>query len=119
LGGLSDLELFESLTGAAARFWGLQDLRLDFVVARRRAREKWDAFFSITPADILLVVLGGRAVLADETVVKAYPDIFGSLTPLGVLQKRVAMDIDELVPALGRAPELDFAAMVSRLSGTG
>ncbi len=119
LGGLSNLELFESLTGSAARFWGLRDLRSDFVVARRREREQWDAFFSITPADILLVVCGGRAVLADETVVRAYPDIFGSLTPVGASQKRVAMDIDDLVSILGRSPGLDFAAMMSRFTGSG
>ena len=59
---LSDEELFASTTENAARIWGI-DNREDLVVARCVDADRWNAFFSIEPADIQAVVIRGRLVL--------------------------------------------------------
>ena len=118
VGGLSEEELFESLTAKAGRFWRMPESNGDLVVARKRRPARWDAFYSITPADILLVMIGGRPVLADETLVSAHPQMFGSLTKLSLPTgaKWVALDTDNLTLELReRLPSGDVSAMLGRI----
>jgi len=118
VGGLSDDELFGSLTGEAARFWNVPERNGDLVIARKKRPARWDAFYSITPADILLVMSAGRAVLADETLVSAHPQMFGSLTKLSLPTgaKWVALDTDELTVELRqRLASGDVDALLGRI----
>jgi hypothetical protein len=101
--------IFASLTRNADRFWGLER-KQDFVVARRRSSEKWDAFFALTPADILAVVRDGQPVLLDRSIAPTCPDgfsLFGG--------KFVRSMVGPLFDAL--APHADAAKLVSRFTG--
>ncbi len=110
-GGVLEETIFASLTRNADRFWGL-DRKQDFVVARRRSSEKWDAFFALTPADILAVVKDGRPVLLDPVLAQTCPDGFSLFAG-----KFVRALVGPLFDAL--APHADSARLVSRLTGAG
>ncbi len=73
LGMLSDRELFQSLTSSPANIWRyrqkgkIQPGRLaDLVVAKKKRAPIWEAFYAISPEDILLVVKNGKVVLCDD-----------------------------------------------------
>jgi cytosine/adenosine deaminase-related metal-dependent hydrolase len=118
LGGLSDSELFNSVTDAAARAWGLQND--DFVIAKRREQDRWAAFFAITPADIMLVVSNGQVAMADDEIVDASPEIGARLAALdlGRTRKWIRMDIEGLEESFeASGGYLDFADTMRRLAG--
>lgn len=118
LGGLSDTELFNALTETARQVWRLEGD--DFVIARRREQDRWAAFFSITPADILLVVSNGHVVMADEEIVEAAPEIGSALSSLDLdgCRKWVRMDVHSLAVSFETsAPSLDFDSTMHRLTG--
>jgi cytosine/adenosine deaminase-related metal-dependent hydrolase len=117
-GGLSDTELFKSITDDAGRAWRMQNG--DFVIARQRERDRWAAFFAITPADIMLVVSNGEVVMADDEIVRASPPIGAQLASLdlGGSRKWVRMDIESLEAGFeASACYLDFANTMRRLTG--
>ncbi|MEE3624382.1 hypothetical protein UCD39_10340 [Nitrospirillum sp. BR 11752] len=107
-GRIPDTALFDSLTGAASRFWR-HAAPNDLVIARRHAVDRWDAFFALTPADILLVVRAGRPVLVDGDL--DAPSGYGRLTVGGRI-KHVDLAVAEMLAAL--APQLDTAALLDR-----
>jgi cytosine/adenosine deaminase-related metal-dependent hydrolase len=118
LGGLSDPELFNALTEDAERAWRLETS--DFVIAKRREPDRWAAFFSITPADILLVVSNGQVVMADEEIVEASSEIASALSLLELdgCRKWIRMDVHSLAASFeASAPSLDFDSTMQRLMG--
>jgi cytosine/adenosine deaminase-related metal-dependent hydrolase len=80
---LTDDELYNAVTRNAAQIWGLnsgeimQGKDADLVVAKSTHKNGFDAFYSITPADLLLVMHKGEIKLFDE-------DLLGRL---GTLKK--------------------------------
>ncbi len=120
-GVLPEQEIFASLTTQAARFWRLPSSRWqqDFVVARRRKAGKWDAFFSITPDDILLVVRGGKIMLVDAALAAAVapPEEFFPIA-WKETRKHVRMPVETMFAELGKAaPEFDRMALIERFAG--
>lgn len=120
-GRLPDLDVFASLTSQAARFWRLpaSHWHENFVIARRKMTSKWDAFFSLTPDDILMVVRAGRVVLLDGSLAAAYP-LSAELSPIiwGDSRKYVRLPVQAMFAALGRsAPRFDQAALIDRFAG--
>lgn len=76
---LNNQELYRALTRNAAEAWGLNSGELspnkdaDIVVAKIKGDTSPDnAFFDVTPADILLVIHQGQIRIADESI---YPQI--------------------------------------------
>jgi cytosine/adenosine deaminase-related metal-dependent hydrolase len=72
---LTDEELFASVTKTAADVWGLasgklkEGLTADIVVANKKETSSvMDAFYSLNPEDILLVIKSGKIVLFDESL---------------------------------------------------
>jgi cytosine/adenosine deaminase-related metal-dependent hydrolase len=71
---LSDAELFDSVTTSAANLWKRNsgDLRAgkdaDIVIVNRKNKDRWEGIFSISPADILLVLHKGNIRLIDERI---------------------------------------------------
>jgi cytosine/adenosine deaminase-related metal-dependent hydrolase len=70
---LTDAELYASITNKPAKVWGLNSGELttnkdaDLVVAKNKTdKPGFDSFFSITPADILLIMHNGNIRLFDE-----------------------------------------------------
>lgn len=108
-GKVEDEAIFAALTRAAERFWGLAP-RNDVVLARRKAADPWEAFFALTPDDILAVVKEGEPVLLDESL--GSPDGFAS-----VGRKRVRMDVAAMVEGLA-AHAADPAEVFSRFTGS-
>jgi cytosine/adenosine deaminase-related metal-dependent hydrolase len=109
LGALDDRELFAALTHAAAVVWGRgHDGRLatgnaaDVVIARRKARDSWDAFFAVDPEDILVVLRAGEPVLCDASVEGVRVRGPWSSLRLGASTKRVAEDVPDLLAHLER-----------------
>jgi len=72
----SDTELFDMITSTPAAVWGLKDrgslaphMRADIVIARRPdTMTGWDAFYSLDPGAILLVMHKGQIQLFDHTL---------------------------------------------------
>lgn len=62
LAQLGDDQLLGCVTTTARRFWDIAD---DSLVVIRRHEENWHGIFATSPADVLLVVRGGRVLLAD------------------------------------------------------
>jgi cytosine/adenosine deaminase-related metal-dependent hydrolase len=117
---VSERDLFQSVTAGATKFWRLNDGNGDFVVARRREREPWAAFFAITPADILLVVSQGQVVLVDQEIAASCADRFWPLcaASASVANKRVAIDTARMVSDFRQhAPVFDVAGMMQRFMG--
>lgn len=102
-------KLFSALTGTADQFWKLP-ARHDFVVARRHRLDPWDAFFAVTPEDILLVVKNGQPVLADRSLGAPGP----GFQALG--RKYVRLPLPAMIEEVGRY--IDPAALISRFTGT-
>lgn len=72
---LTDAAIFDALTVHAAAVWGLKNTGqlqpgfvADIVVAKAKGKTGMDAFFSIDPQDILLVMHQGRIGLFDESL---------------------------------------------------
>lgn len=103
-GSIPEDTLFAALTRTADHFWGL-DRKSDFVVAKRRARDRWGAFFAITPGDILAVVRNGQPMLLDSSLARTCPDGF---TPVGDKFVRLVLP-----------PHPETARLVSRFIGAG
>lgn len=114
-GAIADEDLFAALTSLPARFWKLRQ-QGDFVVARRGQSAAWDAFFSLTPDDILLVVRAGQPVLVDAALAALVP-VPPDLVPLGwgSSRKFVRMPLGRMVRAI--EPQLDPAALIARFAG--
>ena len=78
---LSDDELYNTVTQNAAQTWGLNSGEImpgknaDLVVAKSTHKQGFDAFYEITPADLLLVIHQGKIRLFDE-------DLLGQLGKL-------------------------------------
>jgi cytosine/adenosine deaminase-related metal-dependent hydrolase len=64
-GGLSDVELLNSVTTTAIRVWGLTNFG-DMVIAKRNHADPWESLFQITPADICAVIAQNRLALMSE-----------------------------------------------------
>jgi cytosine/adenosine deaminase-related metal-dependent hydrolase len=119
LGGLSDTDLFRSLTDDAERAWRMDGG--DFVLTKRRESDPWSAFFATTPADVVLVVSKGEVALAGEEIVEACPEMCAGLRPLhlGAWRKWIRMDIEGLQSGFdASANGLDFVRTMRRLAGT-
>lgn len=73
---LSDDELYNAITSNAAQAWGLNSGDItpnkdaDLVIAKSLTKEGFDAFYAITPADLLLVIYHGEIRLFDEVLLK-------------------------------------------------
>lgn len=123
LGVLDDRELFAAATRRAARIWRRGAATLapgqpaDLVVARKKASDRWNAFFAVDPEDILLELKRGRVVLSDSVV-----DVGGAAGPasslrLGEREKRVSEDVDSLVARLrahGVEPNIPLVPLSNR-----
>jgi cytosine/adenosine deaminase-related metal-dependent hydrolase len=117
-GGLDDRELFESVTLVAAQAWRrpktgriAPGLVANLVVARRKARNVYDAFFAVDPEDILLVLKGGAIVLCDASL-DIRPAGQSSSVRIGTSEKWVAEDVPGIVAVLrkwGVQPNLPIA----------
>ncbi|TDW96620.1 amidohydrolase family protein [Dinghuibacter silviterrae] len=72
----ADPDIYDMLTTTPARIWGLGGGALapgcaaDLTIARPRG-DGWNAFYALDPADIELVIAGGRVRLADGRWVRA------------------------------------------------
>ncbi len=104
IGALDDRELFEAVTSTASRVWRLAGSGrvvagqiADLVVARKRAENRWDAFFSVNPEDILLVLRGGKVLLCDASLDAAFVPRPFSMVRLGGSAKWVAEDVPALL----------------------
>ncbi len=79
-GFVSPNELINMLGSDAAEIWGVSNYglkegdRASLVVARKKAEKFEDAFFEITPEDILLVVHEGEIKLFDAELLKTLND---------------------------------------------
>jgi cytosine/adenosine deaminase-related metal-dependent hydrolase len=109
LGLLDDRELFVAVTSAAAVAWGRSAPgRLtaggtaDVVVARKKARGGWDAFFAVDPEDILLVLRAGAVVLCDASLKAVRLRRTWSSLRVGAATKHVAEDLPDLFACLAR-----------------
>ncbi len=106
---LSDEELFQSLTCAAATVWDLKDAGqlkenyvADIIVARRKEDDLMDAFYAINPEDILMILCNGQIRMMDESIFKQLSDddrIAGYLNQIVINGhlKYVAGDIEMLI----------------------
>ncbi len=106
LGALDDRELFEAVTSTASRAWRLSRAGIargrtaDLVVARKKAQNRWDAFFAVNPEDILLVLRGGKVLLCDASLdMPSVPRPF-SVVRIGASEKRVAEDVPQLLAGI-------------------
>jgi cytosine/adenosine deaminase-related metal-dependent hydrolase len=118
LGFLSDRELLDAVTGAAAAVWNRPDLgriavggAADLVVARRKAADPWEAFFALDPEDLLLVVRDGLPWLVDRSLEGAPRPAKGFAVRVGASEKIVAEDVPALleeIRARGVRPNLDL-----------
>ena len=70
---LTDLELFDSLTKSAANVWKENNIgslspnkNADLCIAKANGKKGFDAFYSINPDDILMVMHKGKIRLFDE-----------------------------------------------------
>lgn len=74
-------ELYASLTTTAAEVWGLNNTAkiekgyiADIVIAKKKSNDDYDALFSLTPEDILLVMHKGNIRLFDESIQQQIDD---------------------------------------------
>jgi cytosine/adenosine deaminase-related metal-dependent hydrolase len=71
---LSDAELFDAVTTASASLWKRNSGKLeagkdaDIIIVNRKNKDRWEGIFSISPADILLVLHKGNIRLMDERI---------------------------------------------------
>jgi cytosine/adenosine deaminase-related metal-dependent hydrolase len=78
---LSDLELFQSITSIPADIFDYTDRgeiargkQADVVIARKKQKNLYDAFFDLEPKDILIVIKSGNIVLFDESLYQQWSD---------------------------------------------
>ena len=107
-GLLPDAEILAALTDRAARFWNIRNDGL--VLARRKAHDLWDSFFTLTPDDILLVRRGGTTLLQDASLGRPQ----GEFALLPGAQKYVALPLLAMAAASGLA---QFETLVARYRG--
>jgi len=94
-GGLSDMELLNSVTTTAMLAWGLASSG-DLVIARRRSVDPLESFFNTTPGDICAIISQGQLVLLGEAFYQdiapdAWHDSYSGIT-IGELRQRVHND---------------------------
>jgi len=117
---LDDRELFEAVTSTAALAWRRSKTgsivpghTADLVVARKRAPDRWDAFFAVNPEDILLVLRGGAVVLCDASLgLVPGPGPFSAVR-IGASEKRVTEDVPGILAEIRRCgiePNLPITA---------
>jgi cytosine/adenosine deaminase-related metal-dependent hydrolase len=77
---LTDEELFESLTKNAATIWKRNDIvsidinkQADIIIANANNKTGFDAFYSINPKDIQLILRKGEILLFDEEIKNQLP----------------------------------------------
>jgi cytosine/adenosine deaminase-related metal-dependent hydrolase len=106
-GGLDDAELFEAVTGGAARVWGRGAETLapgqpaDLVVARKKNDDRHDAFFAVDPEDVLLVLRDGTPVLSDAVLgLTSSTGAPSSRIRIGERDKLVSEDVPALTDAI-------------------
>lgn len=104
---LDDRELFDAVTRNAAIAWNRRDTgcivrghAADLVVARKKARDPWDAFFAANPEDLLLVLKAGQVVLCDRSVDTVRVPQGGSVIRLGSTAKWVAEDVPDILACM-------------------
>jgi len=78
---LTDQELFDSLTRSPATVWGEKSIgalapgkTADLCVAQANGKSRFDAFFSVTPKDLLLVMHRGQIRLLDAGIKQQMSD---------------------------------------------
>jgi cytosine/adenosine deaminase-related metal-dependent hydrolase len=84
-GLLADRDLYQALNKKAAKTWKLHSGEIavgktaDLVVAKANGKKGYDAFFELTPADLLLIVQQGNVQLFDKKLLPQLkmPDIAG------------------------------------------
>jgi len=122
-GLLNNQELYRALTSNGAEEWGLNSGELspnkdaDIVVAKMKGDiSPYNTFFSLTPADILLVTHKGQVRVADESL---YPQIKDKLTAgysrvkIGDSYKYVQGDLGGLITAIQTYwPQASFPVVV-------
>jgi cytosine/adenosine deaminase-related metal-dependent hydrolase len=125
LGALADRELFDAVTRSAAAVWGRgtgqirPGSKADLVVARKKSPDRWEAFFALDPADILLVLRNGNPLLIDRSI--PWPPATGwrpasgrsSVVRVGGAEKLVVEDVPALLAVIrrhGLEPNLDLEA---------
>lgn len=111
-GLLSDTQLLDTLTTAPAAAWGLNDHGLlagkpaDIVIARPRpGLNSIDAFFSLDPADILLVLHNGHIRLFDPSLLEPITEkeLTGEdFQPVGPEGKYVGGDLPGLMQEISQ-----------------
>ncbi|SEN40434.1 Amidohydrolase family protein [Mucilaginibacter gossypiicola] len=115
---LTDHELYHSLTSLPAQTWKLNTgsitagLDADIVIAKANRKPGLQAFYNVTPDDILLVMHKGEILLFDESL---YHQLTGMLTQnyskvfTGTHFKYVQGNIHELIAEIKRyKPDADF-----------
>jgi hypothetical protein len=87
-------------------------------LARRRHPDRWQAFYELNPADILLVVHDDEIVLADAALAQFLPRSKHPMHSFNVggTTKNLAFDVNEIISEFTlHAPALDVAPVVARL----
>jgi cytosine/adenosine deaminase-related metal-dependent hydrolase len=119
LGCLSDIELFDSITGKAAVLWGInstgaltENSKANIVVSKRSSCNVWEDFYNNNSEDILLIVKNGRIVFLD----KEYEDknhvinkTGFDLIEMNYIKKYVIRGLKELVTGICKyIPDYEF-----------
>ena len=72
---MDDKELFNSFTKNPAEVFNLknygelkEDYFADIIIAKKKSESMWDAFFSINPEDIVLILKRGKIILYDKEI---------------------------------------------------
>ena len=96
---MSDQEIFSAITHTPERTFQLPATR-DVVVARKKYRQPWDAFYAIDPVDIVLVTHHDKPIYYDPEVID-WPmgEEFGSIKINGV-RKCLIRDLVMVIAAL-------------------
>jgi len=134
--GVTDAGLFDMLTAAPAKAWGLEDRGTiavgklaDLVIARpKQGMDGMDAFLGLDPEDLLLVLRKGRPLLVDKSIRGALgaaggADASGELGATGQHvwlddlercgDKYIAGDLTALIREIRRYyPEVEFPVML-------
>jgi cytosine/adenosine deaminase-related metal-dependent hydrolase len=80
---LTDYELYQALTTSPAKVWKLNTGRIangldaDVVIAKAKRKTGLQAFYDVTPEDILLVIHKGEILLFDESLYHQLTGIIG------------------------------------------
>jgi len=93
---LTDEDLFLSLTATPSKIFQTSP---SFVVAKRKSPHPWEAFFSVSPEDILLVSVRGLVVLADSSFTQLNPKEYTALK-VGRSTKQIVNSLGNIISAL-------------------